>query len=406
MRLRASIIAIAVLSPLAAAAQTPAPDGTDPAAAAAAPAPAAPPPAPAPAPEAAPAPVVAAPAAAPAQSWKDLLVVDGLVDAYYMYNFTGATSLTSPAASVPTFRSFDVNSNTFTLNYTKIGFGIASGPVGLRIDLGYGTTAALINGATLGAAGGIQTFLVQQAYATLKPIDKLTIDFGKFVTTAGAEVIESNKNWLYSRSILFFNIPLLHTGLRVGYQATDELSLQLSLVNGWNGIGIEPDASAAKTVGVSASYAAKSGLFAGLTGYFGKESIASNNTAPVSPDTRILIDAVVAHTIEKLGLNLNIDFVKDTAAGIDLFLGGSLMGRYIAHEYFILAARGEFARLDPGGAATAFNMFEGTVDGIVPFGGRFEFRAELRGDFANAAIFNGATDKNQFTGLGAFLAWF
>ena len=31
----------------------------------------------------------------------------------------------------------------------------------------------------------------------------LTLDFGKFYTTAGAEVIEANKNWLYSRSILF-----------------------------------------------------------------------------------------------------------------------------------------------------------------------------------------------------------
>jgi len=56
---------------------------------------------------------------------------------------------------------------------------------------------------------------VQQAFATVKATKWLTVDAGRFVTTASAEVIESNKNWLYSRSMLFYGVPLLHTGLRV-----------------------------------------------------------------------------------------------------------------------------------------------------------------------------------------------
>ena len=37
------------------------------------------------------------------------------------------------------------------------------------------------------------------------------MDFGKFVTSAGAEVIEAKDNWNYSRSLLFVNaIPYLH----------------------------------------------------------------------------------------------------------------------------------------------------------------------------------------------------
>jgi hypothetical protein len=58
-------------------------------------------------------------------------------------------------------------------------------------------------------------FLVQQAYAEVKPEAHISIDAGKFVTSASAEVIESNKNWLYSRSLLFTGVPLLHTGLRI-----------------------------------------------------------------------------------------------------------------------------------------------------------------------------------------------
>ena len=41
------------------------------------------------------------------------------------------------------------------------------------------------------------------------------MDVGKFVTSAGAEVIETNGNWNYSRSLLFaLAIPYYHMGVR------------------------------------------------------------------------------------------------------------------------------------------------------------------------------------------------
>ena len=122
--------------------------------------------------------------------------------------------------------SFDVNSNTFTLNYAKVGIGVNADPVGLRLDLGYGATGSIINAANPPGRVGTRHSLAfsQQAYATIAPVTNLTLDFGKFVTTAGAEVIEANKNWIYSRSILFFNIPLLHTGVRATYKVSDVLT--------------------------------------------------------------------------------------------------------------------------------------------------------------------------------------
>ena len=149
MRLSACVLAVAVLSPFAARAQTP-PAGAPPAA---------PPPEAAPPPAAVvvtpPPPPAAAPAAAPAKTWKDLITVEGLVDTYYQWNFTGSTSLTSPAGAPIVVRSFDVNSNTFTLNYAKVGIGVNADPVGLRLDLGYGATGAIIN-AALSARHGEQ----------------------------------------------------------------------------------------------------------------------------------------------------------------------------------------------------------------------------------------------------------
>ena len=53
--------------------------------------------------------------------------------------------------------------------------------------------------------------------------------------------------------MLFYNIPLLHTGARANFKVNDMLSLQASVVNGWND---DPDVNAWKTVGLSASITA------------------------------------------------------------------------------------------------------------------------------------------------------
>jgi hypothetical protein len=346
-------------------------------------------------------PAPAAPAAsadAPAKGWKDLLVIEGLLDSYYQYNFTGANSLTPPAG-----RNFDVNSNTFTLNYAKIGLGLSAEKAGFRLDMGYGSTGALINaavppGAMATGPTAATAFIVQQAYATLTPIEGLSIDFGKFVTTAGAEVIEANKNWLYSRSILFFNIPLVHNGLRVGYKINDMISLQGSVVNGWNGQGLDTDINAEKTFGFNASITLPMGLAILPTIYVGQETAAAANS------TRFLFDLVAAYSVGALGLNFNFDYLQDTNAGIDPFLGFALMGHYALSDAMNVTARGEYAQQKSGGVTT--KVWEATIGMAFPFSGHYEIRPELRWDGSDTALFNGLTDKNQVTGLVAALAYF
>jgi hypothetical protein len=404
-------------------------------------APAQPAPAPATPTEVTPA-VAAAPAApaTPAAAPPIAFTWEALVDAYYMYNFTGNPSTQGPGSP----RQFDIVANSFSLNYAKLGVGADTQYVAFRMDLGAGHMASIINGASAttsaaAAAGATPTgpaalsasqygsaFLVQQAFATVKPTSWLTLDAGRFVTTASAEVIEANKNWLYSRSMLFYGVPLIHTGLRINVTATPSLKLQASVVNGWNN---DPDNNIGKTFGANVTYAPPdSGLNASLTTYIGKE-------APVSGgDVTVLIDGVVTKDIGNASVGLNVDYLK---TGTPYWVGGAAMGRYIFCDLFNVAARFELVSSKSGAYTSGFPtptpppvttppappaadprgddvfLYEGTLMGGLTVAKHFELRLELRGDFANKEIFQKGNAgevaynrKNQFTGLLAFLAYF
>ncbi len=414
MRLRACMLAIAVVTPLRAFAQTPPPADAPPPppAEAAPPAPMPLPPPPATPPPAAvvevPPPVApAAPAASPLK-----LTWGGLLDSYYMWSFIqadGANSTVGPAG-----RAFDVTSNSFSLALTKMSMNASIDPASFQLDLGYGTTGTIINSFNTvppastvapGAIGPAPDFVILQAYGTIALPGNLTLDFGKFYTTAGAEVVEANKNWLYSRSLLFNNIPLLHTGIRANLKVSDMLTLQASVLNGWNN---DPDNNSPKTFGLSAAITASPMATIYATTYIGKEA---NQPAGASTPgaTRVLVDLVGAFTInDKLGLNLNVDYVKaynDSAD--DYWFGVAGMARYVISDHVYVAARGEWQRFHTDAGSINNDWMEGTLLVAFPLAKNFELRPEFRYDHTNdaTAVFpNGK--HNQATGTLAALAYF
>ena len=161
----------------------------------------------APAPAQAPAPgAAAAPAAPPPPPWSvGGIDFSGLVDGYYSFNFN------HPANQTNGLYNFDTAANQFNLNMVKLSMSHAADPIGFQVDFGFGHAFDIING----GESFLSTKNIEQAYVSYKPNkDKsLQFDFGKFVTSAGAEVIESNGNWNYSRSLLFsWAIPYYHFG--------------------------------------------------------------------------------------------------------------------------------------------------------------------------------------------------
>jgi hypothetical protein len=332
-----------------------------------------------------------------------------------MYNFTG-----DPKTQGPAGRQFDTMANSFSLNYAKLGVHADTDLVTLRMDLGAGHTAAIINGSNAGLSSTTpagtapettatfgNSFLVQQAYAEVKPEAHISIDAGKFVTSASAEVIEANKNWLYSRSLLYTGVPLLHTGLRVnaallGTIAVPELVLSLQIVNGWNN---DPDINSDKTYGLNITYTLPNqGLTAAATTYFGKEG-GTDGTS-----TRMLLDGVVTKDIGNLSVGVNVDYLK---FGTPYWFGVAGMGRYTINDSFNVAARAEYIYDKSGGYLVSVpedtvSLYEFTGQGSWTVGKHYELRLEVRADMSNKDEFVKGTTvrKNQVTGLLAALAYY
>jgi hypothetical protein len=237
-----------------------------------------------------------------------------------------------------------------------------------------------------------------------------TLDFGRFVTNASDEVIETKANWNYSRSALFAGVPVLHTGARLGIAVNEMLSLQLDILNGINN---DPDLNRNKTFGgqIALTLPSKTNVF--LNTYIGNENVPNGGG-----DIAMLFDVVVGQTInDMIGLSLNFDYNKQGPAN---WFGVGLKAKLGLSDMFYLAPRVEYLKQKNGfyGAQSGFGalttagntdagLYEGTLTGVIPVKKNYEIRAELRGDFSDKQVFakGGTAKKNQFTGLIGFLAW-
>jgi len=246
----------------------------------------------------------AKPAAPTAPALRDVLAasgveVHGYVDAAYSY-LSGTGIFSSGTAD----RVFDTEPNSFnlhqaalTINYQpKEGFGAL-------VNLTAGRDARVI--ASAGEA--TSNFDVTQAFAQYAH-GPLTVIGGKFITLAGAEVINSTLDTNYSRSILFgYAIPFTHTGVRLTYAASDQLSLIVGVDNGWDQL---QDQNKQKTAELGVSFVPSKLFSLAVQGYSGVEQLAGG--AFIGAGThgvRDLIDAVATYNAtSQLTFILNADW--------------------------------------------------------------------------------------------------
>ncbi len=295
--------------------------------------------------------------------------VTGFVDVYYGYNFNGVD---------PVMRTFDVQHNAFSLSLAEVAFAKAVTPesrVGFRVDLDFGKTADLVAAYEPESDGKEIYKHIQQAYASLLT-GKVTWDVGKFVTPIGAEVIESQDNWNYTRGVLFgYAIPFYHVGVRAAVPVGDKLTLTGFLLNGWNN---GSELNGAKTFALNATLKPSSSLTWYLN-YMGGEEVEDG-------DVRHLLDTTLSLALnDKLSLMGNFDYGKE---GDVEWWGVAAYAKLQATPSWAIVGRYEYVDDSEGGFMTLGTKGQSiTVTSDHLIAGALKARLEYRTDFADEDVF-------------------
>jgi len=369
-----------------------------------------------------PAPAPAAPAApAAAPTWSvGPMDLSGFLDGYYSFN-TNRPNTQQGYDQVNQLYNFNDKTDQFNLSAAKLTLNHDPDPVGAHIDLVFGRTNTFINTPVANTSDADQLKYIEQAFISMKPpkAKGFELDFGKFVTSAGAEVIEAKDNWNYSRSLLFaLAIPYWHFGARASMPVSKTDTIGVQVVNGWNNIS---KANGGATVGITnALVEPKYSWF--LNYYGGPENYSTTN------GYRNLFDTTITLTPSpKFSAYINYDYGQNRDGeytvpdGED---GTEIIGdKFLYHWQGIAAA----AHGQVSGAQALTGRFEyfkdyngfatGTAQNLYEFTATYEYkwaaglltRAEYRGDFSDQEFFHKDADKlskNQNTLTIAFIAFF
>jgi len=330
----------------------------------------------------------------------------GFVDVYYEQNFN------NPAGQANGLRFFDGATNQFGLNLAEFVVDKAPDPsnsrTGYHVAFGFGQAMNTINGSEPKGGLAFDQYLKEAYFSYLAPVGKgLQVDVGKFVTPAGAEVIETKDNWNYSRSLLFsYAIPYYHFGMRAKYAFNEKYALTGYFVNGWNNV---IDNNSGKTYGLSFGWNPNKKFGVTQTYLAGPEENAVNG------NLRQLSDTVITYSpTSRLSFMVNGDygrgdrFVADATLNTlshPVFWTG--VGGYIKYAFTSTSAfstRYEYYDDHDGFTTgtlipTHFNEFTTTFEKLMAHHiiSRFEFRR----DMSNQPVFlkgsNPVLDQNTLS---------
>lgn len=315
-----------------------------------------------------------APAAKPAAaSWADTLTAWGITANGYI-----ATSYMASNGYPFNIHQFDIYHNSFQLD--EAGFQVAYQPktgFGALVDIMAGEDAKILNAAESGSG----VFDIRQAfiqYAT----GPLTLIGGKYVTLAGAEVINPTGNTNFSRSLLFFESePLTHTGVRATYAVSDTFNLIGGVNNGWNVMSTN---YGSKTGEVGVGWTPNKIFSLTTQAYFGK-------MLPYDAE-RTLIDLVATYNAtSSLTFILNVDWDQQAqalGARTATWYGAAGYANYAFNSQWRVSGRLEyFDDKDGFNTGAPQHLWEGTLTfGYAPTA-NFELRLEGRYDTSQVDTF-------------------
>jgi hypothetical protein len=358
------------------------------------------------------------------------------IDTYYEWNFD------NPVGRVNLLRPYDVLSNEFSLSQASLIVDRPPDPSegrrwGARLDLQFGQATDTLQGNPSNEPRPDIYRNIFQVYGTyVFPVGKgITVDFGKWGSSLGAEGNYTKDQMNYSRSFWFYFLPFYHMGVRASIPISDKFAFNYWIVNGTNQVeatnGFKDElfgftATPTKTLTWTFNY------------YLGQDhpdrvvAPPGDCLIPVQPGlcfqaispapnglTNILDTYATWNATSKLTFELEGDYFNQrlwetaapgepvTPAHVD---GGAAYVQYHFSPRFAVASRFEYMS-DRGGLFSGLTqaLKENTVtfDYMVAHG--FLMRYEWRRDYSNQPTFytdvQGVLEKQQGTASVGIIWW-
>ena len=297
---------------------------------------------------------------------KGTFTLSGTVDSYYSTNLSTSDIGTTGVLT-------DVSANGFGLGMANTIFSYEKGKAGVVADLAFGPRANAANAYT-GA--------INQLYAYYNASEKITFTLGQFNTFYGYEVISPAGNFNYSVSYLFNAGPFSHTGLKMDYAASEDLSFMIAVTN--------PHGVVAGANSDSDNY--QLGFQTGYKGQFFNLAYGADSFG----DTDVLyLDYTGGFDISDslyLGVNAAYANSEDADAG---YQGVALYLQNAFSNSFSLGLRPEFYTITSGSGDTSQSAF--TLTGNTSLTDALKLITELRYDTSDDVTFIGG--ESNVTGL-------
>lgn len=334
--------------------------------------------------------------------------IGGLVEAGWTYNFD------DPAGGINVGRVFDFEDQDPTLDQLMVFVERTVDPskgkfdVGGRMEWMWGGDARVIHSNGLfdhyGLADGPdEQFDLTQLYVDVGiPVGNgLTVRAGKFTTLLGYELINPSGNALYSHSYLFgFAIPFTNTGVLGIYPITDKVTVTAGITRGWEQ-SLEDNNDSIDFMG-QVKWVASDKVTLYFNGITGPEQTDNDS------NYRTVLDGIATIAVsDELSLAVNGDFGWEADAAADggsaLWYGVAGYAGYKISDYFTLNGRVEWFNDDDGARGLGTNVYEATFGvairpmGADPIGQNLVIRPEVRYDYSDDDIFDGATQNDQWT---------
>jgi len=273
----------------------------------------------------------------------------GYIDAYYAY-YTDSVG----TGNYQKFPSISPRSNQFGLNTAQLTFQYDGTKFRGLATLHYGDIAR--------SSWPSNFNNIMEAHVGIKICKKLWLDAGFFRTHVGTEGLLPKENFTSSVSINTWHEPYIESGIRLNYLATEKLTINLYLLNGYN---LFEDNNEKKSFGALITYALGDKGNIGYSNYTGDDTPIQDDSVETLSHLRIHNCLFFNYQYRKLKIQVGGDYCMQENSAVDDNTGVSNTGsasmssgvlalKLQASKVFAAYIRGEF-----------FNDPDGIMSGII-----------------------------------------